>query len=59
MSSIQRFSSNPSEFERFLEASRRADEQVRLERETDLEDFCADLIEEDFWWDEEERHELF
>ncbi len=60
MKSTPRFSSNPSESLR-EERDRILEEfNLRVERDAALEEFCERLEEpEDFWYDEEERHELF
>ncbi len=54
-----RSTSNPFEEERD-EALRDFQERLdQRERDEALEDFCDRLDDEDFWYDEEERHELF
>lgn len=60
MNSIPPFSSSRSESIR-EERDRLLEEfNLRVERDEALEEFCDRLDEEeDFWWDEEERHELF
>ncbi len=53
--------SSSSPFEEERDEALRAFELKLDQRERDeaLEDFCDRLDEEDFWYDEEERHELF
>jgi len=60
MRSTRRSSSSQSETLR-EERDRILEEfNLRVERDAALEEFCERMEQdEDFWWDEEERHELF